>query len=92
MQHGRPRARPERLSGHWARRGDRRAQENVTSPPRTRGIILTRIMRLVRQAKLGTLFPVADEMRHLAGGHPRARAHLTCVLDRLTLNDCVCGE
>jgi hypothetical protein len=37
-------------------------------------------------------FPVADETMHLAGDHPRARAHLTCVLDQVALNDRVCGE
>jgi len=37
-------------------------------------------------------FPIADEMMHLAGGHPRARAHLTCVLDQVTLNDRLCGK
>ena len=37
-------------------------------------------------------FPVADETMHLAGGHPRARVHLTCVLDQVALNDRVCGE
>jgi len=37
-------------------------------------------------------FPVAHEMMHLAGGHRRARAHLTCVLDQVALNDRVCGK